>query len=262
MKKLFVVAGMLATLVFTSCKKDKDNDDNTGGGGNNPSTKLIKKLTETENGTTTVYNFTYDGNKRLTNYGSADGKEQTKFTYDAAGNLTKLEIIDEESKIEYTYAYSNNVPVSGTMKTWELHGAQPDELITDNSVTYTVANGQVTKMKRVIKEDDEEYVMNLNLTYTNGNVTKIQTETGSILEYSAVFTFGDKKSPFPQLSKYILDEAGFSVMFSSKNELKTATYDWPGQVGDFGFSNTYTYDGSGYPLTSTDGTTQVKYEYQ
>lgn len=264
MKKVFVFASLLATLVFTSCKKDKDNGGDNGGGGTPGTTKLLKKTTETENGVTTVFNFNYDNNKRLTSYANADGSDKTVFTYDAAGNLTKIEITDEESKSIFAYTYANNVPVSGTMKSWDLHGAEPDELTMDSELTFTVENGKVTKIKRVLKfeEDDMENVtLNLALTYTNGNLTKVETTEGSGYAYNATFTFGDKKSPFPQLSKYILDEGGFSVMISSKNDLKTAAYQTAG-MGGFGFTNTYTYDAAGYPLTSSDGTATVKYEYQ
>ncbi|WP_276479554.1 hypothetical protein [Paraflavitalea pollutisoli] len=265
MKKVFLLTSLLATLVFTSCKKDKDNgNDNPGGGGGNPgTTKLLKKTTETENGVTTVFNFNYDNNKRLTSYASADGKDKTAFTYDAAGNLTKIEITDEDSKTVFTYTYANNIPVSGTMKSWEMNGTTVGDLDMDSELTFTVVNGQVTKIVRLIKGEDaeENLTLNLALTYTNGNLTKVETTAGSDYAYNATFTFGDKKSPFPQLTKYVLDEAGFSLMISSKNDLKTAAYVTPG-MGQYGFTNTYTYDASGYPLTSTDGQATVKYEYQ
>jgi YD repeat-containing protein len=258
MKKLFLLAGMLSALVFTSCKKDKD--DNNNGGGNNPATKLIKKMTETENGVTTVYNFTYDNAKKLTGFASTDGKEYTTFTYDAAGNLTKVESVEDEFKNIYTYTYANGIPVSGTFKSWQKHGSEPDELMADNELTYTVANGQVTKIKLYMKQEDEG--MNMDLTYANGNLSKIEAAAGSPYSYKTTFVFGNKKSPFPQISKYILDEGGFSLLFSSKNELITSALDLPGTDNDFTVTQQYTYDASGYPLTSNDGETQLKYEYQ
>lgn len=263
MKKVFLLASLLATLVFTSCKKDKDNGNDNPGGDNPGTTKLLKKTTETENGITTVYNFNYDNSKKLTSYVNADGTEKTVFTYDAAGNLTKIEITDTESKTVFAYTYANNLPVSGTMKSWEMNGNTVGDLDSESELVFTVENGKVTKIKRVIKggDDEDDITLNLALTYTNGNMTKIETTQGSDYAYNATFTYGDKKSPFPQVTKYVLDEAGFSVMISSKNELKTAAYVTPG-MGGYGFTNTYTYDASGYPLTSSDGQTTVKYEYQ
>lgn len=256
MKKLFLLAGMLSALVFTSCKKDKDNN----GGGNNPATRLIKKMTEIENGVTRVYNFTYDNAKRLTGFASTDGAEHTTFTYDAAGNLTKVESVEDDFKNIYTYTYANGVPVSGTFKSWQKYSGEPDELIEDDELTYTVANGQVTKIKLYMKQTDEE--INMDLTYVNGNLSKVESEAGSLYTYKATFVFGNKKSPFPQLSKYVLDQAGFSLLFSSKNELISAAYDFPGTEFDHTTTQQYTYDASGYPLTSNDGETQLKYEYQ
>lgn len=262
MKKLFLLAGILSALVLTSCKKDKDDngDNNNGGGGNNPATKLIKKMTKVENGVTTVYNFTYDNAKRLTGFASTDNKESTTFSYDAAGNLIKVESIEQEFKNIYNYTYANGVPVSGTLKSWQKNGSEPDELIEDDELTYTVSNGQVTKLKLNMKQAASELTM--DFTYANGNLSKVETAQGSPYTYKATFVFGTKKSPFPLVSKYVLDQAGFSLFFSSKNELITTSFDFPGTQLDETTTLTYTYDGSGYPLTSNDGETQLKYEYQ
>lgn len=249
---------MLTALVFTACKKDK-NDNNGGDGGNNPGTKLITKMTETENGETTVFTFIYDNAKRLSKYGSADGKELTTFTYDAAGNVTKVEYTEEEYKGIYSYTYANGVPVSGTFKGWKKHGGEPDVLIEDDELTYTVANNLVTKIKLYMKQNDAEVEM--NFTYANGNLATVES-LNEAFPYKATFGFGNKKSPFPQISKYILDQAGFSLLFSSQHELTKAVYDFPGDELDRTTTTTYTYDASGYPLTANDGELQVKYEYQ
>ena len=258
MKKLILIAAVLSALATTSCKKDKDDDN--GGGGNNPATKLIKKMTKVENGVTTVYNFAYDNAKRLIGFASTNGDESTVFSYDAAGNLTKVESIEEEFKNIYTYTYTNGVPATGTFKSWQLAGSEPDEMIEDDELTYTVANNQVTKIKLYMKQVDEE--LNMDLAYNNGNLSKVETAAGSAIPYKATFTFGTKKSPFPQVSKYILDQAGFSLFFSSKNELITSAYDFPGTQMDYTITQQYTYDASGYPLTANDGETKLTYEYQ
>lgn len=261
MKKVFLFAAVLSALVFTSCKKDKDDDNNNNnGGGNNPATKLITKMTETENGVTRVFNFTYDNAKRLTGFASADGKEATSFSYDAAGNLIKVESLEEDFKNIYTYTYANGVPVSGTFKSWQRHAGEPDDLHEDDELTYTVSNGQVTKLKLYMKQADEE--INMDFAYTNGNLSKVESAPGSAYSYKATFVFGNKKSPFPQISKYVLDQAGFSLFFSSKNELISAAYDFPETTFDYTLTHQYTYDASGYPLTSNDGEVQIKYEYQ
>ena len=109
-----MMAGLMVAIVFSSCKKDKDSDSDKGSGG---STKLLKKVTETANGTTTVYNLNFDGNKRLIFLGSIDNHETTNFTYDGSGNVIKVEMKEHNFYSTYTYSYNNGIPVSGTLKT-------------------------------------------------------------------------------------------------------------------------------------------------
>ena len=97
MKKIFLLAGAMAMLVLSSCKKDKDsNDDNNGG-----QTKLLKKVTKTENGSTNVFNLTYNGSK-LRSFSSADGLESTVLTLDGSGNISKIEYRDHDDYTTYT----------------------------------------------------------------------------------------------------------------------------------------------------------------
>jgi YD repeat-containing protein len=254
MKKLLFMAG-LAAFSFTACKKDKSD------AGTNPDvTQLLKKVTETENGVTTVHTLTYDANKRLTSVISSDNKETVFFTYDAAGNLTKVEQTEEEFKNIYTYAYTNNVPVTGTFKSWHKEPGTQDELIEDDLLTYTVANNQVTKLhlKMTLGDDDSE--VDFNFTYNNGNLSKVEATDATM--YKATFTYGTKKSAFPQVTKYILDQAGFSLQFGSKHEILSTAYDFPGTTLDQTITNTYTYNSNGYPATATDGESHLKFEYQ
>ena len=52
MKRIFLAAATLAVLGMTACKKDKA----IPGNGNGSTTKLLKKVTKTENGQVTIYN--------------------------------------------------------------------------------------------------------------------------------------------------------------------------------------------------------------
>src|SRR4051812_19069540 len=108
MKKLFLIAGAGAALILSSCKKENSHTSNPSTGG---TTKLLQKLTKTENNQTTVYNFSYDANKRLTGFKSTDNVESTSFTYDNGGNLTKIEQSDKDFKNIYAYSYANGVPL-------------------------------------------------------------------------------------------------------------------------------------------------------
>ena len=248
------MAAGVAALTFTACKKDDSVQNNPGNGG---ASKILKKITKTENGQTTIYNLTYDANKRLTSYTSTDNTEKMSFTYDAAGNVSQVEESDNEFKNIYAYTYNGDVPVSATFKSWQKTGGEPDALIEDDILTYTVANGQVTTIKLKTADDEETDFL---LSYTNGNLTKV--EMSGISLFSASFVYGNKKSPYPKLSKYVLDQAGFSLQFFAKNELLTASYDFPGTEADMNITAQYTYDAAGYPLTSNDGETQLKFEYE
>jgi len=255
MKKNLFIAGLLSVLTFASCKKDHPGG---GGNGGDQPAKLIKKLTKLENGVTTVYNFSYDNAKRLTGFASTTGKESTTFSYDAAGNLIKVEDIEDDFKNSYTYTWANAVPKSGTFKSWKLTAGEPDDLIEDDKLTYTLSGGQVTKIHLEMTQANQD--MDFSFSYTNGNLTKVVSSQAGL--YTASFVFGTKKSPFPQVTNYVLDQAGFSLVFGSKNELITSAYDFPGTGLDYTITQQYTYDGAGYPITADDGETKLTYEYQ
>lgn len=245
----------LAILALSSCKKDKDKNDPAPGPGTNA--RLLKKVTQVEGNQTTVYNLTYDAAKKLQSIISADNKEKTLFTYDAAGNLTKVDETEEEFHNIYTYTYANGVPATGTFKSWQLTAGEPDDLIEDDLLTYTVTNNVVTKIHLNMTQAAMEADFELN--YTNGNLTNVKSVGNDW--FKADFTFGTKKSAFPVVSKWVLDQAGFSLQFASKNELIRAAYDFPGAGLDKVVTSTYTYDAAGYPLTSNDGEVKLTFEY-
>jgi hypothetical protein len=256
MKKIFLLAGAMAMLVLNSCKKDKHSNGTDGNNNGGASSKQLKKVTKTENGKTTVYNLTYDGNK-LTSFSTADNLESTAFTYDGSGNIVKLENRGNTYYSTYTYTYNNGIPVSATIKVLHKIPGQPDDVTQDDVIAYTVVNNQVTKIKQTMKLDNTEQTF--NLTYTNGNLDRVTAEGEEV--FSMAFTYGTKKPGFPTITKWVLD-LGYTRQFHAKNEVLTAFYDFPGTQLDKTITTKYTYDGNGYPLTSDDGETQLKYEYQ
>lgn len=259
MKRIILAASIMA-LTFTACKKETSTDPSTPPTPETPS-RLLKKITETENGQSTVYNLSYDGSKRLSSIVSSDNSHSIQFTYDANGNVIKMEQReDNDFKNIFTYTYNNGVPVSGTFKSWELTAGEPDDLIEDDVLTYTVTNNKVSKIHLNMTLADE--AVDFNLTYTGDNLTKVESAGLPGFEYTETFTYGTKKSPFPQVYKYVLDEAGYSLQFFTKNDLKSLVVDLPGTQGDKSINTTYTYDSAGYPLTSNDGSTTTTFEYQ
>lgn len=255
MKQILLVATTIAAMLsFSSCKKENNNPspDNTG------NSKLLKKITRTENGTTTVFNCTYNAAKKLTSYSSTDNSEYIHFTYDVNGNLTGVEQKDSEFKNMYAYTYVNNIPVSATFKSWEIANGQQGDLFEDDKLTYTVTNNQISKIKLEMLLDASE--INLLLTYTNGSLSTIESETPNL--YKATITYGNKKAALPKVTNWMLDQAGFILQFGANNDIRSITWDFPGNAGDKTVTTNYTYDNAGYVLTSNDGAIQMVYEYQ
>jgi hypothetical protein len=254
MKKIFLLAGAFTLLVFSSCKKDNNSNDGNNKGGK---TKLLKKVTKTESGATTVFNLTYDGNK-FKSFSSANGTESTAVTLDGGGNVSKIEVKDHNDYTTYIYMYNNGIPVSGTVKTIHRIAGEPGEdVLQDDVLTYTVANNQVTKIKKHNNIADVEETV--NLTYNSGgNLEKAVLEGED--PFSVLFTWGTKKPGFPTVSKWVLD-VGYTLQFFARNEMLKAFYDFDGTLFDHELKMNYTYDSDGYPLTSDDGETKIKFEY-
>jgi YD repeat-containing protein len=261
-KQFFVFA--LAVVSLVSCKKEpvNNNGSNNGGGGTDPdpipTAKVLKKITSTTEGQSKVLNLTYNSSKQLLSIKSTDNSDVTNFVYDGDGNVIKMESADAETRSIFEYVYENGIPARGTFKMYERNGGE-ESLIEDDVIHYTVEGGKVTHINMDMNVQQQE--VNFALTYnSNGNLTKIQGENG--LDYTATFTYGNKKPMFPQAFKFILDHAGYTVHFFAKNDLLSQGFDFAGTEHDFENTVQNTYDANGYVLTSNDGDTQLSFEYQ
>lgn len=261
-KQFFVFALAVASLV--SCKKESApaNGGNNNGGNEPPppppAAKVLKKITQTTNGQSTVMLFAYNSNKQLLSVKSTDNSDVTNFTYDGEGNVIKMESTDADFHNIYEYAYENGVPAWSTFKSYERNNGE-ESLVEDNSIHYTVEDGKVTRITADLILQQQE--VNFALTYnSNGNLAKIQGENG--LDFTATFTYGAKKPMFPQVFKFVMDYIGYSVHFFAKNDLLSQQFDLPGTDNDFTNTVQNTYDANGYVLTSNDGDTQLTFEYQ
>ncbi|GAO41061.1 hypothetical protein [Flavihumibacter petaseus] len=255
MKKIIYLAAGVALLSLGSCSKDKNDKPDPGNGGER---KLVK-MTKTENGQETIYNLSYTAGNKLQSVISTDNNESTVFTYDNEGKLIKVEESDSDFKNIYTYTYQGGLPSTGTFKSWQKTAGEPDELIEDDQLEYTLTGNQVTKIKTIFGLN-EGASADFVLSYQNGNLAKVAVD--GIYHYEALFTYGTNKPVMPPVSTFVLDHAGFSLQFVSKNEIKTASWDFDGTEMDYEITNTYTYDANGYVLTSSDGDATIKYDYQ
>lgn len=250
-QKVLFVAAVLAVLAFSACKK-------TNPAPYNPVTeKRLKKVTKTEAGVVTVYDLTYNAAGKLVSFNSAGNTETLKFTYNTAGNLTGIEDRDDNFLNIYVYTYENNIPVRGIFESWDISGGQPGTLIEEDQFNYTVTNNQVSRIK-LTKPGGP--VWNFDLSYTNGNLTRVNTE--GLIAYTAEFTYGNKKPVYPRVTNYVLEQAGFLMLFTARHEILKAVFDFPGTTHDYTVNTVYTYDSNGYVLTSDDGTTQQVFEYE
>ncbi|HKG07198.1 MAG TPA: hypothetical protein VKB19_12100 [Pedobacter sp.] len=263
MKKQIAMMIALFVVVAAGCKKDKDKDNPIDGG--NGKVKYISKVTSTDDDEQTIYVATYDSQNRLVSYGTGDNSEKTTFTYGANDNLVKYEFESDSEdgfdKETYEITYNaSNVPTTGKHTLYNSLAVVHEE-----DLTYTVANGTVTQL--VAKDQDDE-VSTYKMTYQNGNVTKVDVEVPGV-KFTLSATYGSKKSPFLGMNlKYLIVPTNLFAYYA-KNELTSATSTVGAQVA-IRQVTTYTYDGDGYPLTSTstnpDDTTEppttTKYEYK
>lgn len=240
MRKQFAMMIALVMIAAAGCKKDKANDPEDGG--SNGKTKYISKVTSSTDGQQTVYNATYDGQNRLTAYNTQDGTEKVTFTYGANDALVKFETENEDGKEVFDVTYNaSGVPLTGKHSIYDQ-----TTKVYEEDLTYTVADGKVTQMEA--KNADDE-VTRYTVTYQNGNVTRIRMEASGIA-VSIEGTYGTKKSAFAGINfKYLVSPVHL-FQYYSKNELLTTTSKQGDQVL-LRSAWTYTYDGDGYPLTST-----------
>ncbi|WP_345257145.1 hypothetical protein [Flaviaesturariibacter amylovorans] len=254
MKQLMLAAAACAALSLASCKKDTDENTNQPG----TTTRILKKMTRTENGQSTVFTYSYDAaSKRLNGYTSNTGTEHAEFTYDNAGNLIEVDETEANFHNIYSYSYVNNKPATATFKSWQITGGG-NTLIEDDALTYTVTGNRVTAIHLVMSDGTEE---DFALTY-DGNGELVSSVSATPDLYAATFTWGNKRSPFPQVSKWVLDQAGFSMQLYAQRDNLSAAFDFPGTMFDTTLTTTYTYDAAGYPLTATQGNVTMTFEYQ
>jgi hypothetical protein len=257
MKHLLSAAIAFTALTFTACKKKTEEAAPVTEP--QPVTLKLKKMIQTGNGPTKTINFNYDNTGLLSSYASTDNSEHTSFAYDNNGNLTTIDETEEEFHNMYVYAYQSGKPSSATFKSWKIIAGQPNELVEDDVLTYTVVNNRVTAIHLEMLMDNSS--MDFSLTYdAAGEVTEIRS-VGSDM-YKATFTYGANKSPFPLITKWVLDQAGFSTHFYARHNQLSAVYDFPGTSFDRSQNTSYTFNTAGYPVTAVSDGVQTTFEYQ
>lgn len=234
----------VASIAFTSCKKDKNKPDPV------EQTKKLSRIEENGQTTatftyntdgtlktllmdyspfgTTTFEFTYNGQKKISEVISSEGI-RNKYIYEG-GNLTWIENYEGADKVgENNFQYENGKVKSNTYLT-----AYPDgngNVIyrpTFRTVYHYYANGTVQKISTYVKG-------------TGGANAEL------VLDYEYVYQqYDSKKNPLAVISDF-----SQSMMYqpvSINNPLIEKMYNPNGGV-DETTENTYTYDAAGYPVT-------------
>jgi len=225
MKTTVYLSLFIAFALLVSCKKsDKKADVPT------PVKKLkyLTRITQVQNNTTTITDYTYDNKKRISVVKDSNG--QTTYTY-SGNNLFSVEVIipsiGYRETTEYTYNTRDTV-LSADVKQY-TNGTLTTKLV----YTYFFTNGRLTEVHHDIYVDKYIYDDRGNLISADGSVT-----------------YDDKPNIYTNGSPTI---GGFPVSPNNVTRRGPAIY-------------TYTYDDDGYPISAIETgqniqTTKYAYTY-
>ncbi len=231
-KALFVPAIVL--VLISSCKKDNSNSSASNG---NRLKLYIEDATNTSFNSIDSFNFTYDGQNRITSIYSANLKTMyayptsNSFTLDlytyGVFNIHETAYINNSLLVDSTFQYNNtnDTTTEGYIYSGRL-------LMRKSSYTYTQATGA-----QIDTQDDYTYDNNGNPVKDiqsdgNGNVNTVSTftYTNQLLNYSIGPTYIPKSKNLPA-TQVQADGLG--------NHLATVTY-------------TYVFDSSNRVIKETD----------
>lgn len=252
MKRSILLA--FAALTLFSCSKS--NNGSTPEPETTQPTYLLKRVTETSGGTSTVnVEFTYNG-KQVTKAGyfkKANGSFEYEhaFNYDAQGKLINVTENRAQSKPTYTKAdvnYFSNA-ISSIVLSYSAGVTQ----------TRTLTFGNDRLVASFITNSNQNSTSDLKYTYNGaGNITKIENTGTSSFGQSKITdefsSFDDKKNVLSALPVAIFYQAvesvsGLEFFYGNNNPTTHKNTYTAGQVFNYTFS--YTYNSGGYPTSMT-----------
>jgi hypothetical protein len=245
MKKLLYLFSA-SLLVLTSCSSDDSNSSE-------PTPILLKKMSYVSSGESYTLDFTYSGNKIVSNVDSYGDKTTFIYTGDL---ITKIVDTDDKGDVDYTteFTYTNGKLTSEISlesgdaykyKTKYVHNT--DGTISFEEFRVAVATGV-----------EQEYGYIGKYTFKDGNLVKKEksyygSESFTTYEYDA------KNHP-------IKNVLGFNLLLddeeSSINNIVKRTYSNSADI----YTNTYKYNAEGFPTEqksfnngALDGTSTFTY---
>lgn len=242
MKKLLTLITAFALL--TACSSD-DSPGTTTPPPQQTNVLLKKVIGTSEDGSTTTFTYTYDGNKIV----SIIGTNGSSIVYTYTGNLiTKVKNIQTNMTVESFIEYDSNNRVKtdkdflslsdGSLEEWQIGVNTYNQ---DGTITKTVYVGKT--------ESDLEFNNSYNITFDSEKNTMIyNNEDGLIFNY----VFDAKNNPMKNVLGYPEYRGPFMATQNLLSSFTTASED---------MIYSYTYNVNNYPLTSTHKNKRMDGEY-
>lgn len=243
----FVLVLLAAGIAFTSCKKDKskptdpgtatkkitriEENGNTSAAFTYNTDGTIKTLSMSDNGTNTVFTFSYNAQKKPSEVVNTDGLK-AKYIYEGTG-LKMIENYDDNQKIsENHFTYESGRVKSNTLFIgFPGEGGNVTYLPMQRSIYYYTAAGALEKVSTYEADDEGQLKLAQEYVYTQYDAKS--NPLAVLSDFSAVIFQQPVHSNNPMVEK-MLSETG--AVLETTN-------------------NVYTYDASGYPLTCTSTST-------
>lgn len=251
MKKIIISSLVFAMITSCSSSNDDPADNNSN---NNNTPYLLKKSTEiSQDGSSYVIEYKYDGTRITESYDVTD-KEKVAYTYDG-DNIVKAEVYrNGVLKITREYTYSNGKLVS--QKVTDKH--QPGTLVytetfqylTNNHVKHhalqTYTYNSATETYSDIKYMDKDIYLDANgnplsVTYENNGTTR-----------STTFSYDNNNHPMKNVKGYIkMDLFSLEDGELGYNNLLKAEEKYTGSVNGYRTTTVvHTLNPANYPTKS------------
>lgn len=227
MKKLFLFFA-IATVALTSCSSEDSSS--------NPAATLIKReIDHYSDGSSTTYNFTYNGSKMISIIDSDGSRSNYTYTGDLITNIKHYDGVDLDQEDIFTYNSSGQL-VEFVMLGYVGEWGNKEVYVhnTDGSISVT------------------EYTGNL-VSQTNANgsgtITFLSTgEIGSITHdgQTYVYTYDNMNHDFKNVT-------GFGKISFVNSGAEGINHNITTEINGANTSiETYTYNAAGYPVTSSE----------
>ncbi len=273
-KTLHIFTLIFSIIILVSCEPSRAENGDLLNGLNenltgNTTTKLLKKLTVSDDsGSPVTINYFYDG-IRLVSVTTSDNSSSYEITYD--GDFISQIVYVNSDQGESVTSTLDLLYDGKILKKINEEQDTNGEII--KSVTDITYDGmQLSQIKRTTFTNDtppkEALILTSDLTFSGPNVSKWILTTESkipvipkIVLTANITSYDDKKNPFSQLPKEFniatlhFETSGQSILGFCKNNPKKITV--AGQTADY----IYVYDSDGYPVLATVDDETLKYEY-